>query len=280
MELKAQAGLKNNFCIYEREYAGDLSNLFEGIHTHDCHEIFLLLGGDMDYFVEGTIFPMISEDFVIIGADTPHGKKTIKCPQFLCFVMSLHHDFFVENNCEEYEKVFLLRHSTEHKISADVSRSSGFLGAYHRLKDYTQNFTDTASSVTTAIIIEMLYILNTKIKFSQSYITNSYVQRIFDYVNENYSGKITLENIAEELFISKYHICKLFKKYAGYTVYQYITHKRLERTKQLINSGQNITSACIEAGFSDYSSFYKAYVKEYKSTPKTMNKYSENKNFS
>ena len=133
MEIKLQDSLRNNFCVYEKRYDID-ENHKEGTHSHRCHEVFLLLEGNMNYFAEGTIFPLISDEIVIIGAGTPHGKKDIKCCGYSCFVMSINHEFFVENNCEEYEKVFLRLKSNEHKISADVCKSSGFLDAYRRLK--------------------------------------------------------------------------------------------------------------------------------------------------
>lgn len=275
MEHSSYVNLKNGFKIYEKYYDyrakyGDKRPSTEKYHIHNCHEVFLLLEGNADYIAEGTVFPLNVRDFAIIGSGTPHGKNLIKTPALKCFVMMLDHDFFVNNNCEEYEQIFLSLASTEHKISADICENSGFFGAYQRLKSYTKNFSDTSSPITTAIITEMLYILNNSIEFSKSYITNSQVQRIFDYVNDNFTKKITLEDISGKMFISKYHICKLFKKHAGYTVYQYITQKRIERTRQLVSEGKNITSACIEAGFSDYSSFYKAYLKENATSPKDM----------
>lgn len=237
-------------------------------HTHNYHEIFMLLDGSVDFFVEGTKFPLKSGDTVIISAGDPHTKIVINKKIYKCFVIYLKDEFFKINNCPEYKKIFTTHLCTEHKINADTAERSEFYGAYQRLRDYTCNFTKIKSAITISVLTEMLHILNNNSEFSSNYTANPQIQRILEYINKNYTSKITLDSISNELFISKYYICKIFKKYTGYTINSYITNKRITQTEFLIRSGLSITEACIEAGFSDYSSFYRAFTGKYGKSPK------------
>ena len=267
--VKVNINPKTGFLLYESTKAAHESK-DEPSHSHSCHEIFLMLEGELNYFSEGNVFPLKPQELVLICEGTIHGKNQIMTPHISFINLSIEHSFFVKNNCTQYEEIFLSEHNSERKINADICESSGLSDAFKRLKSYTHDFLDTSSPIASAIIMEILYIMNHRAQFSKSYITHSQVQQIFDYVNDNFTQKITLDDIAEKCFLSKYHVCKLFKKYAGNTVFGYITNKRIEKTKQLVAAGKNITSACTEAGFSDYSSFYKAFVKSNNSAPKDL----------
>ena len=77
-----------------------------------------------------------------------------------------------------------------------------------------------------------------------------------------------MEDIAGALFVSKYHIAHVFKAQIGLSIHQYILKKRLNLCKGSIASGTDITMACTQCGFDDYSSFYRAFKKEYGMSPK------------
>ena len=82
-------------------------------------------------------------------------------------------------------------------------------------------------------------------------------------------GKITkFSNFETEFFVSRYHLCREFKRVTGHTIISYVNNKRLSLVKQLYKQGESINKICVDAGFSSYSSFYKAYLKEYGVIPK------------
>ena len=84
---------------------------------------------------------------------------------------------------------------------------------------------------------------------------------IIEYLNTFIDKNIPLDRIAKRFFISKYHLCRIFKEYSGVSVHAYIRHKRIMYAKQLIDSGETAQRAADAAGFGDYSAFYRAYVK-------------------
>ncbi len=76
-----------------------------------------------------------------------------------------------------------------------------------------------------------------------------------------------LERLAGEFFVSKYHISHVFKDNLGVSLHQYILKKRLTAARDAILAGTDMSEASYSYGFRDYSSFYKAFRKEYGLSP-------------
>lgn len=88
------------------------------------------------------------------------------------------------------------------------------------------------------------------------------------FIEEHLDEELSLERLADEFFVSRYHIAHVFKDNFGMSIHQYITKKRLARCRQAILSSRSITEAYESCGFGDYSSFYRAFRKEYGISPR------------
>ncbi len=85
--------------------------------------------------------------------------------------------------------------------------------------------------------------------------------RAIRYLNGNMNKNISLDELAKHFFVSKYYLCRAFKRHNGISVHSYLNRKRIMYAKQLIESGETASRAAYLVGFGDYSAFYRAYVK-------------------
>ena len=76
-------------------------------------------------------------------------------------------------------------------------------------------------------------------------------------------GKEKCVNFAEHFFISASQANRIFKKSIGSSIWEYVIIKRLMAAKDMIEKGEGARTASEKCGFSDYSSFYRAYRKKY-----------------
>lgn len=98
---------------------------------------------------------------------------------------------------------------------------------------------------------------------------DSKIRRVIDLIETNAHEKLSLERIARESAISKYHLCRVFKKATGMTLQAYITDLRLNRAMRLMSEqGKNVTEACFETGFESLSYFIQVFRKAAGVTPK------------
>ena len=89
-----------------------------------------------------------------------------------------------------------------------------------------------------------------------------------DYVNLHYSEPLSLEQLSELVYVSKYHLSHEFHRLVGTSVYRYIQKKRLMIARQLLSQGQRPNDVYSSCGFSDYAGFYRAFHNEYGISPR------------
>ena len=95
------------------------------------------------------------------------------------------------------------------------------------------------------------------------------VSEVVDYVNLHYKEPLSLEQLADLVFVSKYHLSHEFNRLVGTSVYRYIQKKRLLIARQLMAQGQRPNEVYSNCGFNDYAGFYRAFRNEYGISPRS-----------
>lgn len=239
------------------------------LHEHNSYEILLFLEGDSKFVIEGKDYFLEPGDIVIIRSHEMHRVYHNSNTKYRRIILHVKPRFFQNYNCANYEEQFLKSQaSIGNRIKSNITHSSGLYDAFMRLKKYSQDFTLADEPVAASIVMEILYLINRNSLFSTSDVHGSQVEKVISYINNHYTEDIDLQILENEFFISKYHLCKIFRKATGLTVHDYIRRKRLTRVKELRSEGKSISEAAMLSGFCDYSSFYRAYKKMTGRSPK------------
>lgn len=94
------------------------------------------------------------------------------------------------------------------------------------------------------------------------------MDNILEYVERHYAEKLTLSDIADKFYVSESTITLTFRKKMGVSFYHWVTQRRLIAAKNLIEGGQLLEEVAQAVGFSDYSSFFRAFKREFGISPK------------
>ena len=254
--------------VLESELAAPSNEHFQ-LHNHIEYELYMFLEGDSTYVVEGKNYSLSPDDMIVILRHEMHRVFHNSPKRYRRIVFSISPEFFLKNHCEEYEKIFCSNYfNAGNKINASTVHSSGLYGAVMRLKKYSAGFSLLDSPIAVSIMTEILYLINRISSFEAAENINIPVRNIIDYINNNFTNEIFLEELCSRFYISKYHLCRIFKAATGLTVQGYIRQKRLTLADELIKAGKNLTDAALLSGFSSYSSFYRAYINAYNKNPR------------
>ncbi len=97
------------------------------------------------------------------------------------------------------------------------------------------------------------------------------IKQTLDFIGDNISENITLDILAKNCSLSKYHFLRVFKKELGLTPHSFIINERINRANILLQNGVSISEASQSVGFSDQSHFTRNFKKYFGYTPKKSN---------
>lgn len=93
------------------------------------------------------------------------------------------------------------------------------------------------------------------------------IAAIMQYLSQNPTQEISIDDLAARFYISKYHMMRRFRAETGYTIHAYLVSKRLVLAREQIASGMPVLQAAGACGFGDYSAFCRAYRRQFGQPP-------------
>ena len=94
------------------------------------------------------------------------------------------------------------------------------------------------------------------------------VDKVIEYIKNNYSSPITVDDMVSQIHLSKYYFIRIFKRIIGITPYGYLTNHRINVSKQLLRSSKmSISEIAEQCGFLDDSNFIYQFKKHTGQTP-------------
>ena len=102
---------------------------------------------------------------------------------------------------------------------------------------------------------------------------NPIIKKVCSYVDENLSCDISLETAADFAGVSSFYLSKLFKEEKGETFINFISDKRLEKSRQLLEQTElSIKEITAEVGYNDQNYFSRIFKNKYGLSPKEYRK--------
>lgn len=132
------------------------------------------------------------------------------------------------------------------------------LGAKGSLKQYlccSDSFEETHQ--------KMVELIKAVYTVAGSYLLHSdeNIDRILYYIWGNWTRRVTLDNLAQELHFRPDYICKYFKKKTGVNLVDYILQYKVLKARALLGAGESVSAVAEQLGFSSDSHFSKTFKK-------------------
>lgn len=289
LKVKPKTSNSRNYMmdgIYEVNYYLDYNPKNVSPHFHDFYELYFYLSGNVEYMIGQELYQLKHGDLLFIPPGLVHNPLLdSKKEPYERIVVWIKKETFeglsridkdILSCMEEIQRANYLIRSSEQTIERLYNFFISLYDSYEEKKlCYISEGLNFISNILVLINRILYYEKNVDKVESQP----SFIKDILQYIDSHLVEKITLERLEKDFLINKYYISRLMKQNLGISVYQYIIKKRLLLAMEYILSGYKINTVHEICGFTDYSCFYRAFVKEYGMNPKEYLRTYYNKNY-
>lgn len=234
-------------------------------HMHNPHEIYFLLDGHVQYFVENVCYTLSPGSLILFSTGEIHKAINMSKEPFTRLVIHVNPDF-VKQYCSPSTNLLSCFHrkpGVGNLVSLEDSEQQELLTLASALKHHmTQPGSYGSDILAATYFFQILVLVNNAWKRSDSRAaapTPHRVQAIMDYVDAHLTDSLTLDSIATALSLDKYYLSHLFKSETESSIFQYVLVRRVALAKQLLSQGHTVAEACHLAGFNDYSNFIRSF---------------------
>lgn len=235
-------------------------------HFHNYYELYLLLEGEISYFVEQSCYHMKPGDMLFFTNQEIHKAVNLKDTPFTRMVIHID-PLYIWQFCTAQTNLLGCFHQhkpgAQNRISLTESEQQLFQEYFYQIKAGMDMEYGNDLRAMTALI--NLFLMVNEEFFSlpdeSDDITDYRIQPIIAYINQHLSEALTLDSIAQACSLDKYYLSHLFKKETGSTIFQYILVKRVALSKELLSLGSSVAEACQQSGFGDYANFIRSFKK-------------------
>ena len=239
-------------------------------HYHDFHKVVIFISGKAAYHIEGKAYQLKPWDILLVNRHAIHRPEIDSSVPYERFILWIQNDIpwqellkcFQKANDRSYNLV-RLNSALQEKMKDILFELENSAKSDEYGKEIpTQSLFLQFMVYLNRIFLEKQYIFDKK-----SYTFDSQIASILQYINHNLKEDLSVETLSARYYVSKYHLMRKFKQETGYTLHNYIVNKRLLMARTLISNGMPVTKAAQESGFAEYSTFSRAYRKQFKTNP-------------
>ncbi len=238
-------------------------------HRHDYFQIYYIKNGSLSHYVEGKSSTLYQGDMFIIPPETTHYISLE--PDTVFYSFSFMPDFLGEPTPSNKLAVnFLKSLQTGRHILPKVSIQDENIIYIETimdrmLKEFTLKdigFNELIHSYAVLLITVLARNYFEKNTLPE-YFNNSkqFVLHCIEYIENNFTDRITLDEISRRSAMSKSSFCDLFYKLTGHSFNSYLNLCRIKKATEYIKDGYKITAIYGLCGYTDFSTFYRNFKK-------------------
>ncbi len=227
-------------------------------HLHDTYEILYVSHGRGRYIIEGNTYEMRSGSLIIVAPCVYHSVEIDPAVPYERYVINFDPSLLpdVAKTLESFD----LGAGSLFYTAASVTAS--LPSVFEKIR-HMASLPQAHHAAYARLILSEILILLSSADTAKAEESEALGARVIRYLNSHIEIEkdMSLDTVARHFFVSKYYLCRAFKKHNGISIHGYLTQKRVMYAKQLMEAGETAFGAAYRVGFGDYSAFYRACLK-------------------
>ena len=260
---------------YHYFHLRDTAGQERSFHFHDFDKIVLLLSGKVDYTVENTAYPLQPWSLLLVRHHAIHRALIDVSAPYERIILYLDPGFFERvfpsaglmdcfRTADRTGRCLLLPDEEQKK------ELSALLTSFEKALQDERPGSDTMRDTLLAQLLITINRISAADAPAADRAVDEKIGQTLSYINENLASDLSIDTLADRVFLSRYHFMRLFKEQTGSTVHQYVRQKRLLYAARLIREGVPAVRAAADAGFNDYSVFHRAFRTSFGISPSAL----------
>lgn len=244
-------------------------------HSHDYYEFYFFLEGDIRMHIAGQAYPLQYGDVILIPPGIKHHATIGNSKIYRRFVLWIGKDCFDRLVLESADYAYLVRlvqETGQYVFHNSFLEFNALQAIVIQLLEALQTEHFGKACETDLLLCTLLLRLNQTVYEKQHSAKEAATAELYvnlcDYISSHLDEPLSLDILAGKFYVSKYYISHTFKDHMGISLHQYIAKKRLSACRDAMKSGRKISEVYQQFGFHDYSSFFKAFKKEFGISPR------------
>lgn len=236
-------------------------------HAHDFLELYLFLDGSVTYYIEDQVYDLCPGDLLIIPPGRMHRPVIAnERAAYERMVLWVELDYIARIDSASGELQAALRGVGANGYRVPLRGDDLIFAAslFRRIVKMERGGVFTSSAI-------RLYLKDAFEAYSlvekEARGETAVIPQVIRYLTEHFREPLRLDDLAARFFISKSYLNRHFKAYTNATVYAYLMALRITHARRMLREGATAAEAGRECGFSDYSTFYKAFKAQTGITP-------------
>lgn len=242
-------------------------------HYHTFHKLIFFLGGQSGYGVEGRSYPLEPGDVILVPQGCVHRPEAAPGAPYERVILYLSPDYLARAGTADcpLDSCFALatarfRFVLRPQEGRQALRRTLFaLESASAQPGFGQEL--LAKALLTQLLILLRRAMDAQPQAVESLASDEKIAAIMQYLSQHPTEPVSIDDLAARFYISKYHMMRRFRAETGYTVHDYLTGKRLALAREQIAAGTPILQAASACGFGDYSTFCRAYRRQFGQPP-------------
>lgn len=270
-DYKKRGYLLEDFRLFHQRSSGRIADV--DYHYHEFCKLLLLNCGSGSYVVDSQRYQLEPGDMVLIDCNRVHKPEIDPDCDYERTIIYIDPGFLKRESTADCDLRALFSGENGHILRLDKHQYQSLLSVCITLEKELSESGYGRSVLGKALLLKLLVLLRRYQQQEAVYYPapmqpkNDRILEVLRYLDEHICEDLEIDHLADRFFISKYHLMRLFHKETGSTIHAYLVQRRLLMARELIKKGVSATDACYRSGFRSYSSFTRAYSKNFGTTP-------------
>ncbi len=270
-EIYSKKGyLLENFRLF---HLRDVQGTRIDYHYHEFYKLLFIVSGNGGYSIEGKRYQIKAGDIILVGSNCVHRPEFESGLPYERIILYISPEFLTGQSTADCDLTECFTGDFGHVLRPDEAAGNYFSAQIKALENALADHRYGRTIVSNSILLQLL--VEIARGFRQDQVQkpapvlpkSKRILEIVRYLDAHLTEDISIDELAEKFYFSRFHMMRRFKEETGTTIHTYLSDRRLMLARDLILQGTPATNACFQCGFQSYASFSRAYGKLFGNTP-------------